>query len=1532
MMKDHIITTIDDQIHEILCIDYDGNEQVIAFQNEIQLNNDIDIIQVCHEEEAFSYHDDLYSKLVLHECDDAIVLCQKCAEVCFTIENATKDHQIIWSQQNESLTICLYAENDYTQGITHVNCGMSMLMLPPDLYWINESGEHYGNIELCLKPNTIHHIVLKQCDEVQLKISALALKEPTLITMKHPHFQQSFYLNEQNHYQIQLSQLIPETYLFECDKHLNFVYQHRLLSNCASITIGKQPIHLRLVPKKEANVTFIFHNPYDEPLSFSLFSLHYHQQILLESYQSLKMEHLPMGAYSLMGEEGYRFSINSMVQTVNTFWIECSGIYHISFEKLATSNGASLQIQWYEESLQASMQTPSEQSQKLISLIFNETRYDILLNMQNHFQVYLPSLPFGVYQLVGCEQDCLYFDQEECHSASLCLQSHHCLKVVSSLKRLYRLHIQLCMEDDVCFEEEIKGILQNKKETIPFCLNRNQSYIEIESLEAGEYQVLLPSYYGMETILQYQERFLLQPLFTLCKDSELCIYLKPLVYGGTLRLRLLQELATCEIVPCSQQQYHIQMKGYGYSQTHCFNENNGYEIVINHIKAQVYQLSLCDGYQMELSENSFELTQEDLDLDIILKYRNEDVVIRFEPQQECVCLLCHHQQEEILRFYEGNQYQCILSGLAYGSYQIKGFYDQTFTLDTFDYQGDYLELTLSYQQICEIHIQMDENNDDSQCVIAYEHQQQRKEVILSSQNDYHTVISVSKKDIISFKNDHLSLYIEGELYHGENIEVHDEILHVNVRMDESRCVLMMEQSECSCMEDEISFNLYHDGQKEKISFHSQRGITLPKGLYQFESNQYRFEIDGMESNTFHLQQSQHHLMVYPKHESYTLFIKGYQECSGTIHYEKESYPFVLHASNQYSCMMEHLVKGIYHIEVSNHMLVKHHQQIIQQIELLQNEEIEIQAKSYELQIVKYEKRNGIYSRKQLKEITFRINEQEYVLNEENDYQIKIVLNKDMFSIKSEHSITYLYDGKEHENGEHISSQIQLLGIVETLQNQGNVKIHAMIETSGGYRHINQEDQIELCLNGFNQEILLDAKHQYMHIIENLDYGIYEIQCNQEVSYLWNGEVQEHFMHYGDDVLFIIVSNQKHHLTLTLDEPCESANVTVWNQAKPTFVHLNQEHHQQVIVLEGEGPYVIDDEEDLRYCMNGCNEVRYPVLKGNQSYHIVIHKHHNEHQHCLSITKKIMKNNQLVQPNGKERFEVDILSDHKRQRIVLDDSNQFEMILKDLPCGHYEIKEVNVNDYETSYIVNDGIRSNRAVLHLQQDTHVCIVNEVSMKQGSLIIKKVIENINGELITPADGDEYQVLLKSSQFEQVFHLNTRNQFQQNIGSLAEGIYSLKELNDEYYVQYQVNQEGFKDEAKIVIQNGQSNEVIIKNIRQLDVGRIDIFQYIQQKDGAYQKPTEGSFPFLLIGKDVRKEYDLNQDNDYEVSIDGLLPGVYQVLSKVDHSAYLMDDAQLQKEVNIDLKAEEEVVIAIVKLNVQRKRKANKAVLTYKL
>ena len=1545
MPMNHIITTTDELVHEIQCIDHQGEVYVLTFTHEIELNEDVVKVLTMNEEEAFVIHDSLLSELYLEQCDDVIVLTKKASEVCFKVENATQDYMITWCHQNESFTFCLNAENDYCKCISNISCGMSELKLPDGLLLCDEDGEHSGCIEIMFKAGSQHCVILKERKQLPLQITACKGYGEILVTMHYQQFHQCIALNEQNHYQVQFNHLLPGQYTFECDENYVFYQDAQCLQQKVILTIGKEPLYLWVAPKTNGSTSLYLHNTSDCELCFSLFSLSCHECITLEPFKSICLEKMHLGAYSLQSSsDKLCVCFNGVELEKSTFCIEHEGITHLYLSKKEILSCAHLQVCFYEESLCAEIITPSVHRDCSLTLSSGNMRYDLLLNTHNSFQACLNHLPTGYYQ-VNCDASYrLLLDGAECNGIIL-LNGQHTLQIISPLERYYTLNIALSC--DAVLSSDIEGILQSKKEKIAFCLNAENGYcVDIEQLVEGEYQLLLSCVQDYQVIYQWNGCFKAQPLFHLCHDSELQIQLEPFEYGGMLSMRLLQEDANGQLSLCTSGTYHIQMKGYGYSHTHCFHENNGYEIALCNLKAMTYQVSLCEGTAVQIqaedgSECScFELTQEDLAIDIILKYVAEDVVVKLDNAQECVCLLCHHNQEEMLRFYAGNQYTCILSQLPHGLYEIKGLYDQKYLIDInhrpqgcqFKYDGNALEIILHLQTACAIDVQMEPKlSSQGPYELVYKCNQKLQRLSFNKDNHYHQLLYCQKYDEIEMIMEDALFMLEGEQWDGTGFQVIDEHLTVQIMLNPSRCVLLMEKSQCSCMEDKISFEMEYDGQKAIVEMNQQRGIRLPKGKYRFIHDDYAFVLDGVEGTTFDLQEDQHHLMIVKKTKGSRLFIQSDKECQGVLIGEHNQFAFVLNAANQYLAVIENVEIGTYQVQTTPQCTCTLDELVGSKIELSQAEHhLHLTTVATVIQLIKYEKRNGVYSRHHLRDLSINVNGIDYQLNAENNWQISLELSTQQLQVCAQGSgeISYLIDGKEYPTCDIERLTEMSIGIIEDSSKQGVMKIHAMIQDVGGYRAIQDDDHLSINVLGFDEEVVLSKENQYTCTLSHLPFQAYQISCNQEVSYLLNGEVnQGTIYHYGDDVLRIVVKAKQAEFIFELAEQLEEAQFHVWNGAQYELVHLDKTQSCYVMKVQTEGVYIVDDHDDYMYVIDDVKEIRYPVLKGDASHHIEVRKQVSFHLHTLTIEKKIMQQGELSEPASNQVFEVDILSFQMNRRIRLDASNHFTMVLDQLPCGDYEVKEVEQDHYESSYIVNDGIRSTKANIHLQQDVHVCIINEESMKQGSLKVKKVIENGTGELITPASGDIYRFLLETTNESIEIVLQASNQYQQWIYPLKEGIYTLKEIDAlDYATQYQINGGTFQKEANIIIKNGSCVEVTIKNQRLIDQAALNVFQYLQQ-DGSYVKPTSGTFTFLLQNEQTSKQYELNKTNDYQLFIEGLLPGKYELIATAPNSAYLIDDTTLQKQAIINLESDSESVIAIIQLAEKMDKKDEKAV-----
>lgn len=1561
MALNHIIAT-DDFIHEMICIDENNQRSLISFTKEIQLDEDIVKILVHNEEEIFILDDEYVSEICLNDCHESIMLAPKKIDVCFKVENATQEYQITCETSNESIPICLNAENHYQQCLSYVSCGIHKIYLPKGLVLCDEQGEHADEVEISFRLGQSHCVLLKEQPLFQLRIRGNAcIKDTIMVTMKHPHFHQCFYLNAQNQYQVQLSGLSQGKYCFECDGDLAFYHQHHCFPQSVELNLTDEPLELWLSSPNSGDTTFVFHNTSDQMISFSLFSLSYHQCLNIQPFQRLSLEQMTMGAYSIQSEDEISLCLNGQTLKKSTFCIEHAGCYHFHLGLSSRQALANLHISFYEESLQANFMTPSECNQRFLSLVCEEIKYDILLNAHNGFQAYLTSLPTGYYQIIGCEEDGVYLNEEKVHSSFYLGDGQHQLQLIAPLKRYYDLNISASILDQneyIQCEESIQGILQSKKLSLPFCLNaENDHCVCFQQLCKDEYQIIIPCIQDHQVSYQWNHRFKSQPLFMLCEDSECLIVLEPFTYGGMLSMRLLQETSDGQLYPCQSGSYHIQMKGHGYSHTHCFNETNGYELALWNLKAMNYCLSLCEGYPVQMYSHDhedlscFELTQDDLEIDVILKYRNEDVIITLNEPYECVCLLCGQNEETVLRFYEGNQYQCILSNLAHGIYQIKAMYDQKLIMSIdhrhqsnheFIYEGKGLDILLQLQQTCCIECYIEQEaakNTAYELIYHINHVQQS--VSLNQANQYHHTLYCQKYDELSWMVEDAKIYVEGEKLDSTSICVMEEHLEVMIVPDDCRCVLYMEKSQCSCMEEQVVFELEYQGQKEKIELSNQKGIRLRKGTYHFHSDDHEFVLDGVQGNVFELQKDDHSLMIYKKQATTSLSIYGNHHCKGRIYNEINEYHFVLNEANHYMCMIDKLPLGTYQMDQSPLIKFLLDDQEVSELTLtLPAHRIDCKIKEWNLQMIKYEKRNGIYTRQDLHDLSLQIHDHCYEFNAENEWKINLNLHVNDLTIetKGRGRIIYLIDGKEYESCKNVGPHIQTIGIVEDLEAYGSLKIHAMIETEGGYRRIQEADDLSLILDGFQQPVELNHENDHTFFMDHLLFQDYQLHCDQEVEYRLNGEVLKGlYHHYGDNVLLVIVKQIKHCFTFVLDESLDEASFYLWNGANQQEIRLNQQHRQYEMNGINEDIYVVDDQNDYLYVINDDKEVRYPVLKGNQSYHIKVLKKASHHLYTLTIEKKMMLNGELIKPQAHQAFEVDILSNGHDQRIRLDESNQFKMVLSQLARGDYEVREVLQGDHETSYIVNEGIRSYKAMVHLHEDVHVCIINEFSMQQGSLRIEKYIEQNDGSLIVPASGDEYRFVLASSQYEENIVLNAENQFRQWITHLREGIYTLKEeLGIGMVASYQINHGAYQKEANFMIHNGQCIEVKVKNQLVKNLAQISVFQYVQQADGTYQKPMRGDDSFLLKGPLDTKEYRLNAENDYQVNIEDLVTGEYEIISSLENVAYFVNEPQLQKQAIFTLEPEDEVVIAIVKpfekVNMETDGKTRQQVLQLKI
>ena len=348
---------------------------------------------------------------------------------------------------------------------------------------------------------------------------------------------------------------------------------------------------------------------------------------------------------------------------------------------------------------------------------------------------------------------------------------------------------------------------------------------------------------------------------------------------------------------------------------------------------------------------------------------------------------------------------------------------------------------------------------------------------------------------------------------------------------------------------------------------------------------------------------------------------------------------------------------------------------------------------------------------------------------------------------------------------------------------------------------------------------------------------------------------------------------------------------------------------------------VDTNDEVSFIVNGGSEVRHGIVRvqGNRNLVLMINTSNTSTLGSLTINKVVRNaQGQLVVPNDHERFDVDIISDVYERRFILDKDNNWQIHVNDLPRGRYQVIEQLAKNYQVSYIVDNEEESEQAAFDVDGTMHtVKILNTRASILSTLEITKFIRQANGTLVRPADGDEYVVEVSNASFQQQLLLNGGNAFTYTLRDLSEGIYNIREIDqDAYRVTYRVNGGTETDSAAVTITPGKRHIVEVINERTINQNTIEVFKYMLDNEDNYLPPASGQvFRFEIIGENIRDSYELNEANSWHRSLTQYPSGMYEIreIGSPYPVQYLVNSAELLDEARFEATAQRTNIIGII-------------------
>lgn len=700
------------------------------------------------------------------------------------------------------------------------------------------------------------------------------------------------------------------------------------------------------------------------------------------------------------------------------------------------------------------------------------------------------------------------------------------------------------------------------------------------------------------------------------------------------------------------------------------------------------------------------------------------------------------------------------------------------------------------------------------------------------------------------------------------------------------------------------------------------------------------------------------LLIRPTSGSFEVMVRG----------NGEEKTFTLTSENDFRASVKNLRPGTYEvIELHGERvsyIINRTQHLDEAIIKVAGNQTSVQVVNHErehgsITLAKYVREHGELIRPTKGEYVFHISKPNFnqlvTLNEENGWMATLEHLEDGQYVIAETTtsdkVSFIVNGgSECDYGiVEVAGNSNTVQIINTRKQPGGSILmekfirrnHALVKPSNDFQitmHVSKP--------GFNQNFILNKENNWMIRLDHLENGIYvidEVDAQDDVSFIING---------GSEVARAVVTVRNNVNTVNIidAQPKETGSIRIEKYVRnltsgelelppASFsirVHVSKPGYNEVFTLNAanrfaitlsnlmDGTYVIDEvdtNDEVSFIVNGGSEVRHGIVRvqGNRNLVLMINTSNTSTLGSLTINKVVRNaQGQLVVPNDHERFDVDIISDVYERRFILDKDNNWQIHVNDLPRGRYQVIEQLAKNYQVSYIVDNEEESEQAAFDVDGTMHtVKILNTRASILSTLEITKFIRQANGTLVRPADGDEYVVEVSNASFQQQLLLNGGNAFTYTLRDLSEGIYNIREIDqDAYRVTYRVNGGTETDSAAVTITPGKRHIVEVINERTINQNTIEVFKYMLDNEDNYLPPASGQvFRFEIIGENIRDSYELNEANSWHRSLTQYPSGMYEIreIGSPYPVQYLVNSAELLDEARFEATAQRTNIIGII-------------------
>lgn len=383
-------------------------------------------------------------------------------------------------------------------------------------------------------------------------------------------------------------------------------------------------------------------------------------------------------------------------------------------------------------------------------------------------------------------------------------------------------------------------------------------------------------------------------------------------------------------------------------------------------------------------------------------------------------------------------------------------------------------------------------------------------------------------------------------------------------------------------------------------------------------------------------------------------------------------------------------------------------------------------------------------------------QEQIVLNRGNDWQVELTnLPNGNYLLKEQgqSNVVYTINGGAPQDQAYFALRSQTVTIQAINQNQNGHNILDLLkyvrDAQGELRPAegNEAYEIEVTSTGFRQTYTLNAQNHFHERVNDLPNGTYEIRevgNHGQVMYRVNGGAIENSaqitvadgryyaveiinsMHTSTSTLHLyqFVSDASNKLHKPAADQVFRALLTGNNTHQFYTLSRNNDWHVQVDNLRtGEYEIVAQGNDGMvRYMVNGADFselAEFTAVPGRENTVEIVSFTTAQNNGSIVLEKRVRSGSgELTLPTNGEGFTIRIYQQNGNydETFTLDSLNNYTLTVSDLPYGTYQLEEIDNNDYDVSFIIDDGKENQAGVVTIQDasDHHVMVINtETSM---------------------------------------------------------------------------------------------------------------------------------------------------------------------------------------------------------------------------